>query len=95
MINDPYDQYNDLEYEYNADGLLVGKTELEYPYYHQYYYEGDRMIAEVWESEGLFFLYDSTVEAMGVASFSEASAKGTGLYIPAGHTLLDRMIVKA
>lgn len=52
--------YNDLEYEYNADGLLVGKTELEYPYYHQYYYDGGRMIAEVWESEGLFFLYDST-----------------------------------
>jgi 2,3-bisphosphoglycerate-independent phosphoglycerate mutase len=42
-----------------------------------------------------FFLYDSTVEAKGVASFSEASAKETGLYIPAGHTLLDRMIVKA
>ena len=38
----------------------MGKTELEYPYYHQYYYDGDRMIAEVWESEGLFFLYDST-----------------------------------
>jgi 2,3-bisphosphoglycerate-independent phosphoglycerate mutase len=42
-----------------------------------------------------FFLYDSTAEAKGVASFSEASAKETGLYIPAGHTLLDRMIVKA
>ena len=42
-----------------------------------------------------FFLYDSSAEAEGVSSFSEASAKETGLYIPAGHTLLDRMIVKA
>jgi 2,3-bisphosphoglycerate-independent phosphoglycerate mutase len=42
-----------------------------------------------------FFLYDSAAEAEGVASFSEASAAETGLYIPAGHTLMERLIVKA
>jgi 2,3-bisphosphoglycerate-independent phosphoglycerate mutase len=42
-----------------------------------------------------FFLYDSAAERDGVPSFSEAAARETGLYIPAGHTLLERMIVKA
>jgi 2,3-bisphosphoglycerate-independent phosphoglycerate mutase len=42
-----------------------------------------------------FFLYDSTAEVEGVASFSEASAAETGLYVPAGHTLMERLIVKA
>ena len=41
-----------------------------------------------------FFLYDSTAEAKGVSTFSEASAATTGLYIPNGYTLLDRVILK-
>ena len=41
-----------------------------------------------------FFIYDSTAEVQGVNTFSEATAAGTGLYIPAGHTLLERMIVQ-
>ena len=40
-----------------------------------------------------FFLYDSQKEVRGVAAFTEASASETGLYIPAGHTLLERMII--
>ena len=42
-----------------------------------------------------FFIYDSTADAEGVASFSEATAATTGLYVPAGHTLLERLIKKA
>lgn len=38
-----------------------------------------------------FFLYDSRKDGAGVASFTEASAD-TGLYIPDGFTLLDRVI---
>ncbi len=41
-----------------------------------------------------FLIYDSTVDTEGVASFSEASAATTGLYIPNGYTLLEHMIVK-
>ncbi len=41
-----------------------------------------------------FFLYDSASETDGVADFSEASAATTGLYIPDGFTLLERMIVR-
>ena len=41
-----------------------------------------------------FFVYDSTAEVEGVGSFSEASAATTGLYVPNGHTLLERVIVK-
>ena len=41
-----------------------------------------------------FFLYDSTLDAEGVSTFSEASAAETGLYIPAGHTLLERVILR-
>ncbi len=41
-----------------------------------------------------FFLYDSKNEAVGVTSFSEATAAETSLYIPNGYTLLDRMIEK-
>ena len=39
-----------------------------------------------------FFIYDSAKEAKGVATFSEASAAETGLYVPQGHTLLERLI---
>ncbi|MBQ9121187.1 MAG: cofactor-independent phosphoglycerate mutase [Clostridia bacterium] len=41
-----------------------------------------------------FFLYDSTVEAVGVSKFTEDECEKTGLYIADGSTLLDRMIVK-
>ena len=41
-----------------------------------------------------FFVYDSTVEVVGVDTFSEASAATTGLYVPNGHTLLERVINK-
>ena len=41
-----------------------------------------------------FFIYDSAAETVGVESFSETTAAATGLYIPAGHTLLERLIVK-
>ena len=68
--------YNDLEYEYNDDGLLIGKTELYLPYYHEFYYDGDRMIAEVWESEALFFLYDST-GVIGMQYWYETELIGT------------------
>lgn len=42
-----------------------------------------------------FFLYDSAAECEGTSLFSEKTAKATGLYIPEGHTLLERMIIKA
>jgi 2,3-bisphosphoglycerate-independent phosphoglycerate mutase len=41
-----------------------------------------------------FFLYDSRKDAVGVDSFTEATAAKTGLYIPDGFTLLDRVIEK-
>ncbi len=39
-----------------------------------------------------FFLYDSRHKKDGVSGFSEATAANTGLYIPDGFTLLDRVI---
>ena len=33
--------YYEIEMQYNADGLRIGKYTTEYTYYHQYYYEGD------------------------------------------------------
>ena len=41
-----------------------------------------------------FFMYDSEHEVDGVVHFTEAEAGKTGLYVPQGHTLLDRFIVK-
>lgn len=41
-----------------------------------------------------FFLYDSRKDAAGVSAFTEASAAETGLYIPDGFTLLERVIEK-
>ncbi len=41
-----------------------------------------------------FFLYDSRKDARGVAAFTEATAAETGLYIPDGFTLLERVIEK-
>ena len=41
-----------------------------------------------------FFLYDSRKDSVGVDSFTEAAAAQTGLYIPDGFTLLDRVIEK-
>ena len=40
-----------------------------------------------------FFIYDSTIEENGVASFSEKTAAEQDICIPAGHTLLERLIV--
>lgn len=39
-----------------------------------------------------FFLYDSRRDASGVTTYSEATAAETGLYIPDGFTLLERVI---
>ncbi len=39
-----------------------------------------------------FFLYDSRKDAEGVSVFSESNAATTGLYLPNGFTLLDRVI---
>ena len=39
-----------------------------------------------------FFLYDSRKDVRGVAAFTEANAAETGLYIPDGFTLLERVI---
>ena len=41
-----------------------------------------------------FFIYDSSAEVPGTSSFSEAAAADTGLYIPEGHTLLERLIAQ-
>ena len=41
-----------------------------------------------------FFLYDSRSEAAGVPVFTEDECAKTGLYIPDGSTLLERMIEK-
>ena len=41
-----------------------------------------------------FFLYDSRKDACGVTTFTEASAAETGLYIPDGFTLMERVIEK-
>lgn len=41
-----------------------------------------------------FFIYDSQNEVQGVSGFSEATASETDLYIPAGHTLLEKLIIK-
>ena len=41
-----------------------------------------------------FFLYDSRKDVCGVTSYTEASAAGTGLYIPDGFTLLEQVIEK-
>ena len=41
-----------------------------------------------------FFLYDSRKDTRGVATFTEATAAETGLYIPDGFTLLERVIEK-
>ncbi len=39
-----------------------------------------------------YFLFDSRTSLPGVVSFTEATAAETGIYIPNGHTLLDRVI---
>ena len=41
-----------------------------------------------------FFLYDSRKENAGVSAFTESIAAETGLYIPDGFTLLERVIEK-
>ena len=41
-----------------------------------------------------FFLYDSRKDAEGVTTFTEAAAAETGLYIPDGFTLMERVIEK-
>jgi hypothetical protein len=41
-----------------------------------------------------FFLFDSRRDVRGVAAFTEAEAAETGLYIPDGFTLLERVIEK-
>lgn len=42
-----------------------------------------------------FFIYDSEHETAGVRGFSEITAAETGLYVPNGFTLLDRLIQKS
>ena len=41
-----------------------------------------------------FFLYESRKDAEGVTTYTEATAAETGLYIPDGFTLLERVIEK-
>ncbi len=41
-----------------------------------------------------FFLYDSRKDTEGVTTYTEATAAETGLYIPDGFTLLERVIEK-
>lgn len=41
-----------------------------------------------------FFLYDSRKDVCGVTSYTEATAAETGLYIPDGFTLLEKVIEK-
>ena len=41
-----------------------------------------------------FMIYSSKDEKVGVDSFSEENAAATGLYVPAGHTLMDMFIEK-
>ena len=41
-----------------------------------------------------FMIYRSYKEENGVQTFSESSAKNTGLYIPEGHTLMSLLIDK-
>ena len=41
-----------------------------------------------------FFLYDSRKDVCGVTTFTEAAAAETGLYIPDGFTLMERVIEK-
>ena len=40
-----------------------------------------------------FMLFDSRTDSQGVTGFSEFTAAETGLYVPHGHTLLERMIL--
>ena len=44
---------------------------------------------------GPFFLYDSPKDEAGVATYNETTAAETGLYIPDGFTLLERVIERA
>ena len=41
-----------------------------------------------------YMLYSSTEEKTGVATLNEDTAKSTGLYVSAGHTLMERFIEK-
>jgi len=41
-----------------------------------------------------FFIYSSKKAEKGVPTFSEATAKTTGLYVPHGHTLMELLIEK-
>ena len=41
-----------------------------------------------------FFIYSSKKTESGVTTFSEATAKSTGLYVPHGHTLMELLIEK-
>ena len=41
-----------------------------------------------------FMIYSSKEEKSGVACFTEESASGTGLYVPAGHTLMELLTEK-
>ena len=42
-----------------------------------------------------FFLYDSRRDTEGVATYTEATAAETGVYVPDGFTLLERVIERA
>ena len=39
-----------------------------------------------------FMIYSSTEEFAGVDSFTEETAAATGLYISAGHTLMEKLV---
>ena len=73
-----YDEYYDLSFEYNADGIRTSKTVYETEY--KYLLNGTQIIGETWTLYGteylLLYIYDENGSPMGIKYRTEAYAAG-------------------
>jgi len=74
-----YDEYYDLSFEYNADGIRTSKTVYETEY--KYLLNGTQIIGETWTSYGteylLLYIYDETGAPIGIKYRTSAYAANT------------------
>ena len=73
-----YDEYYDLSFEYNADGIRTSKTA--YGVEYKYILNGSQIIGETWTEYGteylLLYIYDENGSPMGIKYRTEAYAAG-------------------
>ena len=68
---------------------------VEYPLYAKYMIIiNDKIKPNMLNIAVPFFIYNPEESAKGVDKFTEDSCSGTGLYIPHGYNLLDKVIVR-